>query len=113
MLGKPGGFGITYFGWDVKLETTIAIKEYLPRDLVGRDSDRSTLIPHSDEDGKIFRYGLEQYLKEAQNLSKFNHANLVRVRHFFEEIETAYLVWDYFYGCNLEDYLAQTFGNLS
>lgn len=61
VLGKLGGFGITYLGWDVRLETFVAIKEYLPRDLAGRDTDRATVAPHSREDEKLFRYGLEQF----------------------------------------------------
>ncbi len=42
VLGKPSGFGITYLALDTKLETRVAIKEYLPRDLAGRDGDHAT-----------------------------------------------------------------------
>ena len=40
ILGKPGGFGITYLGWDSQLATFVAIKEYLPREVAGRHFDR-------------------------------------------------------------------------
>ncbi|TDI85166.1 MAG: hypothetical protein E2O79_02250 [Caldithrix sp.] len=112
VLGKPGGFGITYFGWDTKLETTLAIKEYLPRQFVTRAKDGSTVTPHSEEDNKTFHHGLQQFIQEARNLARFDHRNLVRVRHFFEENETAYLVMDYLDGCDLSEYLKQKGGKL-
>lgn len=31
-LGKPGGFGMTYLGFDLTLQVKVAIKEYCPRD---------------------------------------------------------------------------------
>jgi serine/threonine protein kinase len=36
ILGKPGGFGMTYLAWDLVLQTAVAVKEYLPRDLASR-----------------------------------------------------------------------------
>ncbi len=107
VLGKPGGFGITYLALDTKLETRVAIKEYLPRDLAGRDAGHATISAHSDEDGEFFRYGLTQFLQEARTLAKFDHANIVRVRNFFEENSTGYLVMDYYDGITLADYLTQ------
>ena len=92
VLGKPGGFGITYLALDTKLETRVAIKEYLPRDLAGRDAGHATISAHSAEDGEFFRYGLTQFLQEARTLAQFDHANIVRVRNFFEENGTGYLV---------------------
>ncbi|MBF0229863.1 MAG: protein kinase [Desulfamplus sp.] len=112
VLGKPGGFGITYLGWDTRLETMVAIKEYLPRDNAGRDTDQSTVVPHSREDGEIFRYGLEAFLLEARTLAKFDHANVVRVRTFFEANGTGYLVMDYYDGMSLESYLIQKGGKI-
>ena len=107
VLGKPGGFGITYLAFDTKLETKVAIKEYLPRDLAGRDGDHVTISAHSAADAEHFRYGLTQFLQEARTLARFDHANIVRVRNFFEENGTGYLVMDYYDGITLADYLAQ------
>jgi serine/threonine protein kinase len=47
VLGKPGGFGITYLALDRALATRVAIKEYLPRDLAVRAADGVTITPHS------------------------------------------------------------------
>ncbi len=113
VLGKPGGFGITYLGWDVNLATPVAIKEYLPRDYAGRDSDHASIVAHSNEDASLFRFGLEQFLLEARTLARFDHPNVVRTRSFFEQNGTAYLVMDYLQGVNLTEYLANKGGRLT
>ncbi|MBF0229873.1 MAG: SUMF1/EgtB/PvdO family nonheme iron enzyme [Desulfamplus sp.] len=113
VLGKPGGFGITYLGWDTRLETMVAIKEYLPRDNAGRDTDQTTVVAHSREDEELFRFGLEAFLMEARTLAKFKHANVVRVVTFFEANSTAYLVMDYYDGMSLEHYLIEKGGRIA
>ena len=112
VLGKPGGFGITYLGWDLNLQTRVAIKEFLPRDLAGRSPDRATVAAHSGDDGEQFRYGLEQFIREARTLAQLDHPNIVRVRQFFEANGTAYLVMDYYQGLSLAEYLDQQGGRL-
>jgi serine/threonine protein kinase len=112
VLGKPGGFGITYLGWDLNLQTRVAIKEYLPRDLAGRSADRTTVAVHSQDEGDQFRYGLEQFLREARTLAQIDHPNIVRVRQFFEAHGTAYLVMDYYRGLSLAEYLDRQGGRL-
>ena len=113
VLGKPGGFGITYLGWDINLATLVAVKEYLPRDYAGRDSDHASVMAHSREDASLFRFGLEQFLQEARTLARFDHPNVVRVRSFFEQHGTAYLVMDYLQGVNLAEYLLAMGGRLT
>jgi formylglycine-generating enzyme required for sulfatase activity/serine/threonine protein kinase len=112
VLGKPGGFGVTYLGWDLNLQTRVAIKEYLPRELAGRATDRATVAPHTQDEGEQFRYGLEQFLREARTLAQIDHPNIVRVRHFFEVNGTAYLVMDYYQGLSLAEHLERHGGRL-
>ena len=107
LLGKPGGFGLTYLGWDERLQTKVAIKEYLPRELAGREPDRQTVAAHSHDDAHSFAFGLGKFLEEARTLARLDHPNLVRVRDFFEENGTAYLVMDYYDGLTLGEYLTR------
>jgi serine/threonine protein kinase len=115
ILGKPGGFGITYLAWDLVLHTAVAIKEYLPRELATRDTNRATVVTYSDDEETVgeFSYGLKQFLNEARTLCKFSHPNVVRVREFFEQNKTAYLAMDYYEGISLEDYLKRSGGALA
>lgn len=112
VLGKPGGFGITYLGWDAQLETPVAIKEYLPRDLAGRHYDHLSVEPHTHDDEGLFKYGLEQFIQEARTIAKINHPNVVRVRNFFTENGTAYLVMDYYEGVTLSEYMVSLGGKI-
>lgn len=113
VLGNPGGFGITYLGYNQKLECKVAIKEFLPREIAGRSIDGINVEVHAAKDEQIFASGLEQFLQEARLLAKFSHANIVRVVDFFEENGTAYLVMDYYSGVTLVEYVEKNGGSLS
>jgi hypothetical protein len=106
ILGKPGGFGITYLGWDSQLATFVAIKEYLPRDIAGRHFDRLTVSAHTSADSEHFRYGMEQFLQDARTGAVL-HPNVVCAPHLRSENGTAYLVMDYLQGNSLYDHLAK------
>ena len=105
VLGKPGGFGITYLGWDLGLHRRVAIKEYFPRDIAGRDVDRTTVTPDSTDDAQGFRYGLEQFQTEARTLARLDHPNIVRIHQVLAAHGTAYLVMEYYPGLTLAEHL--------
>ncbi|WP_052378450.1 bifunctional serine/threonine-protein kinase/formylglycine-generating enzyme family protein [Polycyclovorans algicola] len=106
VLGRPGGFGITYLAWDVHLQQRVAIKEYLPRELANRDTDRLTVSVHTTDERGTFEAGREQFLREARIVAGLDHPNIVRVLSYFNAHGTAYLVMDYYEGLSMGDYLA-------
>jgi len=113
LIGKvlgQGGFGITYLGLDIHLKKTVAIKEYLPTTLVGREENR--VLPLNNQQHN-FQKGLHSFLEEARHLAKFNHPNIVRVLNYFEENQTGYMVMDYIEGENPAVLLKQHGGTLN
>jgi len=106
VLGKPGGFGITYLATDTHLRQLVAIKEYLPSEFAIREG-RSTVYVRSSSYEESFQWGLKCFIEEARVLARFNHPSIVRVLRFFEANGTAYMVMEYQQGKCLSDYLKQ------
>lgn len=110
VLGQ-GGFGITYLGWDLSLEIPIAIKEYYPNGFVVRDCSHSLAV--TEYEGKrhtYFQNSRARFLREAKALARFSEIpEIVHVRNFFEENNTAYIVMEYVKGVELRHYV-QTLG---
>ncbi len=106
VLGHPGGFGISYLAWDVHLQRRVAIKEYLPKSLAGRDPQSPEVRLHAPEHEAAFAEGLEHFLHEARVIARLDHPNVVSVRSFFRTNRTAYMVMDYYEGVSLGDYLS-------
>ena len=111
-LGDPGGFGITYLGWDDRLERRVAIKEFFPRHCVSRTpgtTNAQSLGASADQD---FRLGLEGFLNEARRLAKLDHPNIVKVHDYCEAHGTGYLVMNYYEGRDLSEYAKTQGGRL-
>ena len=99
-----GGFGITYVAEDVKLGTTVALKEYYPFDFGDRDRTMS-VRPKSDRHQKTFEWGRANFLQEARTLARFEHPSIVRVTRVFEANSTAYMVMRFEQGQSFEAWL--------
>lgn len=101
-----GGFGVTYLGWDGKLEQKVAIKEYLPGEFSTRMPGQSRITVFNGEKNDQFHDGLKKFVEEAKRLAKFqNEAGIVKIFDSFEENDTAYIVMEYLEGETLKDYL--------
>lgn len=119
LVGKAigqGGFGITYIGMDLNLEMRVAIKEYYPNGCAMRDtSDNSNMVQsYSEEAQTFFEIGREKFINEAKILAKcINLSEIVKVKDFFKENHTAYIVMEYLEGETLKEYLKDRGGRIS
>lgn len=101
-----GGFGVTYLGWDGKLEQKVAIKEYLPSEFSTRMPGQSRVTVFNGEKNEQFRDGLSKFVEEAKRLAKFqNEQGIVKIFDSFEENDTAYIVMEYLDGETLTEFL--------
>ena len=107
-----GGFGITYVGYDLKLNSKVAVKEYYMSGGVTRTRSL-TVVPTDKTNEAPFSKGKERFLDEAKILAQFiGEPNIVNVRDYFEENGTAYIVMEFLDGEDLTHY-AKARGRLS
>lgn len=103
---NEGGLGIVYLGMDRVLKIDVAIKEYFPRRFAMREAGDKLIQPYKGISEKNFKKGLEKFLYEARILAKFNDIeNIVTVRDFFYENNTAYIINEHVVGETLKEYV--------
>lgn len=109
-----GGFGITYCGFDVKLQRKVAIKEFFPKGYCYRNPGDPNIYPYEGEKGAVYQRLKQQYISEGRVLARLGEQpGVVNVFNFLEENNTAYLVMDYVSGQSLSGYLHAHGGRLS
>lgn len=124
-----GGFGITYIGWDFYQSKKVCIKEYFPRSIAVRNPDAVTYTEQISVSVQYsmmmqtqtivrakhaYQNGLEAYMKEAENLSKFYlMPGIVSVRDFFYGNNTAYIVMEYIDGIDMKKFVKRQGGKLA
>lgn len=111
VLGK-GGFGITYLAHDRKLDKDVAIKEFFPRAYCSRDGHTNHITPGTQGSYELVSELKNKFLKEARNIAKLNHPNIIKIYTAFEENSTAYYVMEYIKGQSLNQ-LVKNNGPLS
>ena len=120
IIGKvigEGGFGITYIGFDPKLDIKVAIKEYFPHSMVMRDvtSDRgNTVSAYGGKNKDLYEKYLSRFFSEARTLAKLQGIEgVVHVQDYFTENDTAYIIMEYVDGKDLKEYAKERGGQLS
>lgn len=113
VLGQ-GSFGITYLATsklksqgalgEIEVEAQVAIKEFFMADINNRNANGSSVDGTS---GSICANYKRKFRKEAENLAKLSHPNIVKVYDVFDENQTSYYVMEYVEGNNLDNYIAQ------
>ena len=112
VLGQ-GGFGITYLGFDTALNIKVAIKEYFPVGVSIRSphSIRVTAVS-SQEKTEGFRKGCDEFQAEARRLAAIDSPNIVKVRDYFRENGTSYIVMNFVAGNSLTKEVADCGGRM-
>lgn len=111
VLGQ-GGFGITYLATHSFLEKQVAIKEFFPKDFCERNGNTSHITLGNANTLELVAKLKEKFLKEAKNISKLNHPNIVAIHDIFEENGTAYYLMGFIDGVSLNDKI-KSFGAMS
>lgn len=93
-LGQ-GAFGITYLAIQSGLEREVAVKEFFMKEFCERDSATSHVTLGMETSRDMVKRFRAKFIKEARNIAKLNHPNIVRIIDVFEENGTAYYVMEY------------------
>lgn len=105
VMGK-GGFGVTYLGYDTRMEKTIAVKEYYPNGMVYRSPGSADVFINDSRSAEAFEKGAEKFYTEAKMVAQFNgNPNIVSVYDYFKANNTVYLIMEYLKGITLKNYL--------
>ena len=118
MLGQ-GTFGITYLAQTrismdgqlgkMDVNVNVTIKEFFMSDLNNRSADGTNVEKTSST---LVKNYLSKFRREAENLAKLHHPNIVKVLEVFDENNTTYYVMEYIDGETIDD-LLKSKGHLS
>ena len=110
-LGR-GSFGITYLATtkvalsgalgEMDVTVNVAIKEFFMEEFNSRSRDGSSVDGTSSSLVKNYR---KKFHREAENLGKLKHPNIVKVLEVFDENNTTYYAMEYVEGESLDDYI--------
>ncbi len=114
-LGQ-GSFGITYLSTvkmagglgTIDIDVKVAVKEFFMRDVNGREGTSVT----SGSKGGIYDDYKNKFLREAENLGKLQHPNIIKVIESFPANNTIYYAMEFIGGGSLDDYI-KTKGRLT
>lgn len=107
VLGR-GGFGITYLATDLSLERTVAIKEFFPKDFCSREENTTLIDLGNSATWTLVNQLKAKFLKEARNIAKLSHPNIIKIYAAFEANNTAYYVMEYVPGKSLYELICET-----
>ena len=109
VLGN-GTFGITYLatipvrGSLGSLEMKVAVKEFFMKDVCSRRADGS--LQEMTQGGLVYNYAI-RFRREAENLSRLDHPQIVRVLDVFTANNTVYYAMEFVEGENLNEFLKE------
>ncbi len=105
LLGQ-GGFGLTYLAEHTMLDKKIAIKEFFPKEYCDRDATSHITIG-TQNNIELVAQLKNKFIKEARNISRLHHPNIITIHDVFQENDTAYYVMEFVDGASLSEIVKQ------
>ena len=113
VLGQ-GSFGITYLATTrikvdgqlgrIEVNINVTIKEFFMEDLNSRSVDGTNV---ERTDSSLVKNYMHKFQREAENLAKLDHPNIVKVLEVFNENNTVYYVMEFIDGSTIDDYIKE------
>jgi serine/threonine protein kinase len=112
-LKSYNGEGAIYIGYDKVTEAKVYVKEYMPDTLCSREKGSSAINvnPNCAAQYKTFMSEFVELNKMLTKMRTLNH--IVPATDMFGDNNTGYVVFSYFEGITLSEYLKQNAGELS
>lgn len=107
---RAGGFGITYLARN-SFNRDVVVKECFVPAFCSRV--QTVVRPRSEMCKAQMQKAIWTFLDEGQVLTQLSHPNIVRVRHVFQENDTAYMALEYIRGHDLLDMIEDNAKTLS
>ena len=104
-----GGFGITYIAFDTRLDIPVAIKELFVSGKVKRERGRVVVTDTSGGEVRQYEEIKKRFMQEAMVLAEMETIEgLVKIKDYFQENDTAYIVMEYLDGKTMKDIFKKT-----
>lgn len=109
IVGKAigaGGFGITYIAFDTRLNVPVAIKELFVTSKVRRENGRTVLMNTTESGIRQYEEIKRRFMQEARTMAELENVDgVVKVKDYFQQNDTAYIVMEYLDGMTLKEML--------
>ena len=110
VLGQ-GGFGITYLAIQTSLQRKVAVKEFFMERFCVRNAKSMSVEVSSPVNCQVVEQYKRKFIKEARNLMRLHHPNIISVIDVFEGNGTVYYVMPYHPKGSLQNHV-ETSGQL-
>jgi serine/threonine protein kinase len=103
---SQGGFGFTYLAEDNLFKEKVCIKELYISGKSTRGENQEIISENNVNFS--FDHFLDKFWEEASQLALFNHPNIVKVKDFFKENGSAYMVMEFVEGVSLRQLILES-----
>ena len=103
-LVPKSNLSIVYLAVDYITKEKLVIKEFFPQKLVLRDLDGRKVVPKSSRN-KALAKEVDFFLREGEIMKQFDHFGIGQCYDYFRDNNTGYIVFKYYQGPNLKDYI--------